>query len=313
KKVKRLAKIQNLNLKIVDNRNFKGFLVWLLKRGGVILACLFWFIFSLWFFNTKTFINVVCEQDYDKVLEVKNLVLSDYKNGKTMMEIERNVLVSFDDIKTCTIERNGFYLTAKISVDKSKEFLPIVSPCLGKVLAIEVYSGKQLASANQIVNANQELVSPKVLDNGLVEPAHAVIKISGWASFSEFVSINEEVFIRTGESYKERFLNIFGVDLLKTNSVKYASYETSDKEIIASNSFLPIKVVERTYYELEPSTKKRDINGVSEIVKEKSINEAIKLVPNGATNITTKTIFEISDNGGEATTFVKFELNILDN
>ena len=313
KKIKWLTKIQKLNLKNIVDKSFKGLFLRLLKNSGIILACLFWIIFSLWFFNTKIFVNVICEQDYDDVLLVKDVVLDGYKNGKTMMEIEREVLVSFDDIKTCTIEKKGVYLTAIISVDKSKEFLPIVSPCLGKILAIEVYSGKQLVSVNQIVNPNQELVSPRVLDNGLVEPARAVIKISGWANFSEFVSINEEVFVRTGNSYKVRFLNIFGVDLLKSKSVKFSYYETSDKEIVVSNSLLPIEVIERTYYELEPATKERDINSVSEQIKEKSKNEAMKLVPDGATNITTKTIFEINSNGGEATTFVKFELNILDN
>jgi len=310
--IKRYAIASKLNVQIIKQKNFKSLLMNFAKHAGIIIAVVFWLIVGILFQNNYRSVTISTNDESYNSADVRKFVLANMGSASSLRELEREVVVNFNEVNACTITRSGTKIMVKLYVDEIKpEAFNILAPCDCVVLDIKVTSGEQVASVGQVVKKGSSLVKTKTLSSGQVEPAIAKISVSGWVSANEIFNGNKTVFERTGRTVKSAILDIFGIKFGTFSQKVFRFCDFSENEVyIAYNNFLPIKRIERTYFELEERVVNVKFSDEEENIRQHAFETASDLIPEGAVNlVSTFTTIE-GDDGIIVSCYIKFELNI---
>lgn len=122
------------------------------------------------------------------------------------------------------------------------------------IARVLVYSGTALVKAGDVVRAGDTLIegyidtAPDSEDNErLSVPADGLVYAE--TAYVKSITLCDKVVVseRTGESYKETQLQVFGKTVGKQKPVEYAEYQYTEEKT-AFGSVIPITAVTRTYY-----------------------------------------------------------------
>ncbi len=120
-----------------------------------------------------------------------------------------------------------------------------------------VYSGTAVVKIGDVVKAGDTLIegyidtAPDTEENERIAvPADGIVYAE--TAYTKSLAISDKVVQgrRTGESYEETQLYVFGKPIGKRKAAKYERYEYTEVET-TFGSLIPITAVTRTYYELE--------------------------------------------------------------
>jgi len=141
--------------------------------------------------------------------------------------------------------------------DKKEEFSKIVADRDCIVTRVLLYSGTALVKEGDVVKKGDTLIegyiytAPDTEDNErLAVPADGVVYAQ--TAYSDRITLSAKVMenVRTGKSYKDTQLYLFGKRIGKAPKPKYQAYEYKEEAKIFG-SVIPIRAVTRTYYQLE--------------------------------------------------------------
>lgn len=305
--VKRIAKLMRLDIKLTYLGGLRGLSFRLLTKTGAIVAIVFWLVFSLVFYNASKFIVVTMANGTSAPIEITEFI--ELNKNCSNRELERKIMVNFDDVDSCTITRRGIYVNAIIyNKIKASDNLPIVAPCDCVVLELRLLSGRAIAEVGQVLKKGDVIIEPLTLASGEIEPARGDVIISGYVSASVTFAKTQQKLVRTGASFSENIISIFELNLFKEKGCIWQYYETETQtQFISNNNVLPIKNTKITYFELVLTEFEANFADFENDLRVQAESEARKLVPNNAEDLATKIVIEERNSMVEVSCFIKFK------
>lgn len=146
----------------------------------------------------------------------------------------------------------------EVHTDETQEtYSTIVAACDGIITRVLVYSGTAVVEAGDVVKEGDVLIEgyidtyPDTEENERIA-VEAAGEVYAECAYSARVTLSEKAVerVRTGNSYKNTQIYVFGKPIGKTHVPEYAACE-SVSESKTFGSVIPIKAVTTTYYEVE--------------------------------------------------------------
>ena len=285
KKVLLFLKRRKARYKVLKKFGFVCILKYALKNAGIILGIAFWAIFYLVFSANHFSIKIVSsnlnsEQTAHATAIIKEEIESD--KTKTNREYERAILTKLNYLSGITIKKNGlFYEVSLYKRTAEDQQTEIIAPFNLKIKEVVVASGECLIKAGDVVLKGSILARAKN-DNGKMEPPKILLKAHAYEIGSSYFNVNAPVLSRTGKSYKESMLSVFGFNLGKQLAAKYKYYDViKEKTCVSESNFLPIYKTTYTYYEKDFIILENNQPNI-ESLKQKAKQEALKNIKNYA-------------------------------
>ncbi len=262
------------------------------KRYGLIagvLLCVTFYIFQLPF---------VWQIKIDGVNENLQREMSSFisqsfimkKNALDCKEIEIALRNEFKNLSFASVAIIGQSLVINAKEgnepnEKTGTFEPIVSEYDCKVSQVKLIQGTLAVEVGETIRKGDVIVHPYIIDSygqeKKVEPK-VEITVECWFKGEESHAEEEYVMERTGKSYVENKLYLFGLEIYSHNATKqYHNYEVEVHEKpFSKNNILPFIYKKSIYYEMEHVLKKLDYNTVREnkinSAREKALQNASK-------------------------------------
>lgn len=163
--------------------------------------------------------------------------------------------------------------------EEQEKYSKIVAACDGIITRVLVYSGTALVEAGDVVKAGDVLIEgyidtyPDTEENERIY-VQADGEVYAECAYSARLTVSDKAVerVRTGNSYKNTELYVFGKRIGKAHTPKYAAYE-SVSESKTFGSVFPVFAVTTTYYEVE----EREITLTSEQIDEQIIAAQMQL------------------------------------
>ena len=146
----------------------------------------------------------------------------------------------------------------QVHTDKEEsEYSQIVAARDGIITRVLVYSGTAMVQAGDVVKAGDVLIAgyvdtyPDTDDNERIA-VEAAGEVYAECAYTQRVTLSSKSVekVRTGKSYENTAIYLFGKPIGKTHTPKYEFFE-SVTETKTFGSVIPVKAVTTTYYEVE--------------------------------------------------------------
>lgn len=207
----------------------------------------------------------------------KFALISNLPNNQT---VEKELVKEFKQISGVKMRVQGVHV--KIDIIEAK--LPatetssaLVSEVSGIVISTFVSSGKLKVKNGDMVLKGEELVEP---ENDL--PIRASITIRTFYHEATIYDENQITYRRTGKKVTRNSLEFMSLSA-PAKGCDFNLYETTIRSsYVFYNLFIPLKVTETTYYELEKIENKVPFSEAEKSVKEKLLSSARLLLPPNA-------------------------------
>ncbi|MDR3021348.1 MAG: sporulation protein YqfD [Clostridiales bacterium] len=252
------------NYYIVADELTQAVFSWGKKRIGALIGTIC-FVTVLIFSNCFVWrveihgLNIVPLNSVQNILKQNHTKQGMLSKSVDRQSIKTNIL-QLDNVVDVTINMRGTTLvvtvfenfaTTPTEPGSKHAILSLYDAVITRVVATE---GTAVVVPGDKVFAGEQLITPFVYDtqgNVLkeVEPQGTVY---GTVTFSDskFFTLNEQVLKRTGKSKVYNSIDIFGVKLRRQHK-PYSFFELqSVEQYLLGHSFVPIKVITDTYYEL---------------------------------------------------------------
>ena len=246
-------KRQRANFKVLRQLNFLYFLRFGFKNAGIFLGIFFWVLFYLFFSQNNYGIKVVSsELTTDQTMQAVLLLKDSISQNKnlTNRELERAVLTKLDFLSGITIKKDGFcYSVSLYKRHEKKPQTEIIAPYNLKIKEAVAVSGECLVSPGDVVLKGTVLAKSKT-ENSVEDPPKILLKADAYVIGTSFFNKNAPVLARTGNSYTESIISVFGINLIKPKAAQYKYYDVCKSTICVSfNTFLPIDKTTFVYFE----------------------------------------------------------------
>ena len=232
-----------------------------IKRFSIVvclLFCISMYLFSnlfVWGVNIEGTINL-SDEEIISFLEQSNVGIGRAKTHVDVNKIEKSLLNNFNQISLVSVYLYGNSINININEKLPQDYLkyePILSQHDGVVKDFVLVSGTTIIKCGDVVREGDILVLPYIIDNAgnkkSIKPsANIVLEVD----FSNTISYNEnrEILEDTGDKIVSTNISLFGLNFRKELPCHYSHYRVETREVyILNNLFLPIKKVEKTYYE----------------------------------------------------------------
>lgn len=247
---------------------------------GVFLSLFFVIFCSSFIWNVNVTIdgaqtsslNVECIKEY---LSLKGIKIGCKLQNVDEAFIKRDLLSSYEDIQNLTVKKNGVNLDVKFTIKEESQKNQKTAICADKdgiLEKLDVFAGISLYKIGSVVKKGDVIVQPDI--TGICA---ADVYIKTWVQESEVGFLTKQTLRRTGKKQVKNNM-FFGNQVVTTNNneSKFESFEIEEKDIyISHNCFLPIKIKNKTYYELETIEETLSLEELIEDLKE-SLSEKIK-------------------------------------
>lgn len=208
----------------------------------------------------------------------ENYTLS--KKDLNCKQLEIDLRKHFDNLSFASVAIIGQSLVVNAKEgetpsEKTEIFEPIICEFDCKIESINLIQGTLNVRVGDIIRKGEVLVFPYIIDASgeekKVEPK-AVIKIQTWITSCETHKEEEYVWKRSGESYVENKLFLFGLEIYSHNSEKkFKNFESeTSQKPFSKNNILPFIYKKTTYYEMIEVLEKKSY----ESVKDAKVNAA---------------------------------------
>ena len=255
KKVCLFLKRKKLKFKVLKKLNATFLFGLILKNVGIILGVLCWVVFYLVFSGNHFAIKIehtdLTPEQNSQALSALTELISSNKNS-TNREYERQILSSLDFVSGATIKKSGLnYLVSLYKRTEPKQATEIKAPYNLKIKEVVVASGQCFVKAGDVVPQGMVLAKEKI-ENGIVEAPKILLKAEAYVIGTSFFDSAAPVLLKTGKSYSQTTLSVFGINISKKPQIKYKYYEVETKsEYCSLNNFLPIIKTTTIFYEKE--------------------------------------------------------------
>ncbi|MBQ7452868.1 MAG: sporulation protein YqfD [Clostridia bacterium] len=293
--LKQYCKKRKIKFEVLKKKGLIGACHFALSHIGAFLALSFWLVFSLVFFNSNNTVVVDAEElSVAEKQQIENCVKSLLTQNLSNLEMERAVLIEFDNVSACTIKRNGMYVSVwaqkRVQDVASKD---IVAEFDCKIKSLVVASGEGVAKPGDIVLKGQTIARGGE-ENGKVIPASVKMLAEAYVIGSCIYDEKGEKLLRSGNTKTYRLIESFGLKFGKVQSPFYY-FDVQESRKLVSN-VLPIYLVEKTFYEKTLQTTIVPFESVREEVVLRAKNDALDKL-NGWTDVYEEKVF-VSDDGG---------------
>lgn len=249
---------------------------------GICFFCASIIVFNsfIWRVDINGLENVP-ESEIRQVLSSSGIKRGSLTSKLDADDLERNLLHSINKIGAVSISRKGISVIINVTeLDEPNYVRPdginLISGYEGIVTNIVVFSGTPLVAINETVRVGEILVSGTEQT-----PADGYVTMRIFLSASTTVYDTEIAFERTGRSIDNSYFNLFSRSFAsKSMTVPFAHYEQETTSFYAFKSFVPLKRVKQTFYELKEVVKINDFAAMQENVIKKT-KQSI-LMPIGA-------------------------------
>ncbi len=279
----KICKIEHKYYVVISRSGLKNFLsklpYFLGALVAIIISTTYLFSFNKFVYN----VNVSAESELPYNLTKVNQLLIEreiqsgmLKSEVSIKEIEKLILLTFEDISGCSVELDGGNLNIKIFPATVKEEInksDIKSKYNAVITSAEAFSGTLAVKVGDIVQIGDVLINN---ENG------ASGKVEGKVYFvaTQIYNENQQYAEKTGKSYKVRnlnFLNLFSVK--GKNRCPFSNFIVEKCDFyVAPNYLLPLSVEEDVYYEVEMKSKTVPFEEVETEVLSAVYNEALKQI-----------------------------------
>ena len=176
-------------------------------------------------------------------------------------KVEVGLRSEFEELSFTSVALEGQTLIVNAKegqqpIEKNGEFEPIIANCDCRVIEVKLIQGTLAVETGDTLQKGSVIVYPYIIDtNGQekkVEP-RAAITIETWITETETHADNEYVIQRTGSTYEENQLLLFGKVIYSHNNEKtFENYEIEKSEkYFSNNNILPFLYRKITYYETQ--------------------------------------------------------------
>jgi similar to stage IV sporulation protein len=307
KKIKKVAKITNSKIKIVQKKGLGFYVYKVLKRKLFILGIIV-FIFILYYLSNLIWIidirgnKNISNDEIVKALYKNGIKIGVMKNKLDLKHIENNIVNEIKQISLISLSIDGVKLNVEV-VERTlpPEIVDIESPVDiiakkdGIVTKIFCYRGTPLIKPGEYVKKGQILITGDIFrtnrnDNSkeYVKTIHSIGSVYAkvWYEIfeeQELIYNNSE---RTGNYIKNEYMIINGKKIyINKNDAKFENYDKIENrtKINLLGYNIPIEKVEEKIYELKVTKVNYSIDEAIEIAKNKAEQEIKKQIPKDAT------------------------------
>jgi similar to stage IV sporulation protein len=289
---------------------------------GCLVTILFTWLLSRFFWS----ITIIGQQSIDseniyQYIEALGIDTPTLKKNIDYTEIERKIEVHFDDVFWANFTPNGVHLILEVVEKKSYEnridnetCSDVVASKDGYITKVLAYRGNKIITENTMVTKDDVIIQGEYIDqkgNYRFYNASGVVYADIWYTGKHTSALFDTVQIRTGNSYDQTYIEIFGVS---SNTQKAKAFVLSQTEIKSSkelfgNLAIPIKKVTARVYEIKTIKKRKNERQLRKEIYETAYVKAKQNV-NNQDIIDEKVIFIEKDDKIEAIVFLKTNENI---
>lgn len=328
-KFKKTSLFSLYQVKIIKKSGFEKNLSFFVKHIGLFLGIV---ICSFSIFSATSKIQVVsilpkehtclnkedCIYKQENLERVKEILKSNniYEGVKTSMlpsnkTIEQTLMKEFKQISGVNIIRKGVYLYVDIIENKllhPTETNKLIAQESGIVISIDVTNGEQKVKPGDIVLKGDILVD----DNSNQVVATATIRTFYHETL--IYDENQIQYIKTGESFSKNNISLFNIKINANANHSFKLYETkTHKRYAFLNLFLPIKIEETIFYELQKQESVIPYSQVENDLQTKLEQKTLALVPESASVINTTFSTHIEGSRTRLDCYIEAHLTITKN
>lgn len=312
----KVCKIEHKYYVVISNSGLKNVLNKMPYLLGAMLAIVISFLYIYSFDKFVVDVSVVAESEMsfdlgevNQKLKERGVVSGMLKKNVNISEIQKMLLLNFDDISGCTAKLDGGNLLIKIFPATKKyetNYDDLFSKYNAVITKAEAHSGKLKVKVGDVVQKGDLLIKNENGASGLVE---GKVYFVGTVVYNE----NQQYAEKTGKTYKTKNINFCNLFIVKgKNRCTFSNYLVEKCDFYISPNYLfPIKVEEFIYYEVEMKERIVPFEKVETNMTTSAYNEALKNVPN-KDKITNVTYSEVKDGPyTRVDCFIETVINIL--
>lgn len=262
-KIKQILTNHNLKFVVKNNNLFAtGFLLITAIILPIIMYCACSVILSGFIFK----LDVKCDDEKVKqniINTIQNETgLSFYSKTSTDFDsLKHKIYAQNNEVSFCSLSCAGNTLIVNVKLKLSNSeyvqkdcFESIISPVTGYIEEIEITQGTVCVSRGDLIEKGEVIVGAYIIDgNGnkiAIEP-RARIKIRAFECSKRQVGERSLEYVRTGNYCKDSEIQLCGLTIFKNSQeVSFDNFECEENhKFIAPNNLLPIKLIEKYYYE----------------------------------------------------------------
>ncbi len=196
-------------------------------------------------------------------------------------QLEQKLMLQFNQIAGVSLTQKSVHVYVDIIESKlptTQDKYSLVAPENGIVISTNITSGNSNVKIGDIVLKGDVLVSS--LDS---KPVTATIVLRTFYHESVIYNENQVKYQKTGRTYNSNSISFMGLSTNSSTTPPYSLYESETNNRYAFlNMFLPIKISNTTYYELEAVDIILPFTEEETNIKEKLTDQTRLLLPSNA-------------------------------
>jgi len=310
--------LKNYRYKTIKNYGFSLLKKFSLSNLGIIIGL---FIFFACVFLNTNFVSKIYISGNDKIqsseiinyLKTKNIKTNTFLTILNTEKLEKDLENNFKDISLCSIIRKGtniiINIKEKLYASEILESKDLVSKFNGQILKIDCKQGTPLVKVGDSVQIGDILIAGFLENNSTKVNCIAIgeIQMKVWYT-NTFKFFNETTNkVRTGKLVTNSYFKFFNKNItIKKPKINFEKYEKETKEsYLFENNIVPIKIFKEYFYEIKENVVKNEFSSEKDAIIDKTLTEALSLVPQNVEVINSFTEISDTENGKIITSYVE--------
>lgn len=310
--------LKEYRFKVIKNYGLSYLKSFSIMHLGVVVGVILFFI-ALFFnsnFLSKIYIygnERIENNEIISFLNTKNIKTNTFFTSYEFDKLETELENNFTDISFCSIIKKGTNLIInikeKLYADEILETSNLISQFNGQIISIDCKQGTPLVKNGDSVKVGDILIAGYIENNGINVNCKAIgeIKMKVWYT-SSFEFFNEKIEkVRTGRIFTNSYYKIFNNKFkIKEYKNTFGNYEKETFETyLFKNIILPIKIYKEKFYEIQENLVKNDFSSEKDAIIDKTMNNALSLVPNNLEVVNSFTEISDTETGKIVTSYVE--------